>query len=370
MSKHKWWTQFKNIEWTSYIWLGYLPYSISMFVPVKGIQDWFWLGMLAVFLVLYILVVEKGAWRRVTVPLELLVTGLFSVIGLNNYLIIYPGWQVSFILGKQSPKRYFYWFISGYYAFIGISLIRAYLVDPQLFSWQNGGVMGLIFPLISPLMSYTFARSIARQRQLRQSNRRLQTYIQRNERERIARDLHDTLGQSFSMITLKTELAQKLLVKAPDRVAGELADIAQTSRQNLQLVRSIVNDLHRQSISEALLIENQNLVSAGVGLNTSGEDLAVKWPTATQGLLSAVLVEAITNVIRHAQANSVQITFSETKTTYQVQLTDDGRGGKLSRPGSNGIQGMQTRMNQANGTFDITANHRGTQIQLSLPKEV
>ncbi|MCP6717894.1 histidine kinase, partial [Klebsiella pneumoniae] len=76
----------------------------------------------------------------------------------------------------------------------------------------------------------TFSWSVERQRQLNQTNRRLKTIVERNERERIARDLHDTLGQSFSMITLKTELAKKLLVKAPEKVAPELDEIEQTSR--------------------------------------------------------------------------------------------------------------------------------------------
>ena len=85
--------------------------------------------------------------------------------------------------------------------------------------------------------------------------------MERNERERIARDLHDTLGQSFSMITLKTELAKKLLVKAPEKVAPELDEIEQTSRQNLQLVREIVNNLHEQSLTEVLLAQTRNLAS-------------------------------------------------------------------------------------------------------------
>jgi len=314
-----------------------LPYSVAIYLPVKTIQAWFWLSLLAVFLILYVLVVEKEAWRPVTIPLELLITGVFSVFGENNYLIIFPGWQVSFILA-QHPKKYFYWFLTAYYGFILTSLVEFYYSN---LSWHNIEAMGLVFPILSPLMAYTFSRSIVRQRQLRQTNRRLQSVVQRDVRERISRDLHDTLGQSFSMITLKTELAKKLLVKAPEKVGPELDDIARTSRENLQLVRSIVNDLHQKSISEVLLEQNRNLLAANVWLVTTGEKQAIQWPTTVQAVFAATLVEALTNVIRHAHAHQVQLDFNETTAQYQVVVQDDGRGGSLKRAGANGITGMR-----------------------------
>ena len=178
-----------------------------------------------------------------------------------------------------------------------------------MFGWHNGDVMGLVFPLLSPILAYTFSRSVERQRQLNQTNRRLKTIVERNERERIARDLHDTLGQSFSMITLKTELAKKLLVKAPEKVAPELDEIEQTSRQNLQLVREIVNNLHEQSLTEVLLAQTRNLAAPGVWTTTTGETQATKWPTTVQSCFAAVLVEAMTNVMRHAHAHEVRIDF-------------------------------------------------------------
>ena len=193
--------------------------------------------------------------------------------------------------------------------------------------------------------------------------------MQRDERERIARDLHDTLGQSFSMITLKTELAKKLLVKAPEKVGPELDDIVRTSRENLQLVRSIVNDLHQKSISEVLLEQNRNLLAANVWLVTNGEKQAVKWPTVVQGVFSATLVEALTNVIRHAHAHQVQLDFSETTAQYQVVIQDNGRGGSLERAGANGITGMRARLFEAHGTFEIKQSGRETRLILTLPKE-
>lgn len=358
----------KTIEWTSYVWLAYLPYTIAIYIPAKTWHDWFWLMMIAGFLVLYILVVEKPHWRAVTMPAELVVTGLFAVFAANNFMIIFPGWQVSFLLGRR-PKREFYGFAAGYYVFLIAGCIRDYLQYPGAFGWHNGDVMGLVFPFTSPILAYAFSRSVERQRQLNQTNRRLKTIVERNERERIARDLHDTLGQSFSMITLKTELAKKLLVKAPDKVVSELDEIEQTSRQNLQLVREIVNNLHEQSLTEVLLAQTHNLAAAGVWTTTAGETQATKWPTTVQSCFAAVLVEAMTNVMRHARAHEVRIDFVETAKIYQIKLQDDGKGGTLTRQGANGIAGMRTRLQAKQGTFVITSSRRGTQLILTLPKE-
>ncbi|ETY72648.1 signal transduction histidine kinase [Lactiplantibacillus fabifermentans T30PCM01] len=356
----------KQLNWSNYIWLVYLPFS------VMGVATWwdrFWLGMLGVFLVIYILVAEKPAWHPVTIPAELIVTGAFALFDANNYLLVYPAWQVSFILARH-PKKQFYWFAATYYTILVVGLWHDYLLNPRWFDPVNYNLMGLLFPIMSPILSYVFARSAIQRQNLAQTNRRLQVIVQRDERERIARDLHDTLGQSFSMITLKAELANKLLTKNPAQVAPELADIAQTSRDNLQLVRSIVNDLHQQSLSEALLTQNQNLVSQHIWLTTTGEAAATQWPTAVQGCLAAVIVEAITNVIRHAHAHQVTIIFNSTATQFEVKIQDDGRGSQdYTRPGANGVTGMQARLAALQGTFAIAPQTRGTQISVTIPKE-
>lgn len=368
LSKASWSSKVTRLNWANYVWLLYLPYTVIQFLPARRLTDWVWLGLVGVFLGLYSLVAEVKRWRKVTMPLELGVAGVFSLFAANNYLIIFPGWQIFSILSRW-PKPYFYGYAGGYYALLLGGLLRDGLVAPDLLTWQHGELMGLLFPLCSPVMAYAFSRSIVTRRQLAQTNRRLETIIQRNERERIARDLHDTLGQSFSMITIKAELAKKLLTRAPEEVPAELDDIAQTSRENLQLVRAIVNGLHQNSLSDVLLTQSHNLATAHVQLQTSGETAATKWPTPIQGRFSAVLREALTNVIRHAQANSVQVTFTTNSTTYRVVIQDDGRGGTLHRDGANGIAGMRARMIDAHGTFAITADRHGTQVALSLPKE-
>ncbi|MFD0896266.1 sensor histidine kinase [Loigolactobacillus binensis] len=366
--RHKEHLNLTTRKWISYIWLVYLPYTIALYLPINTVTDWFWSGLSVVFLVTYVLVIEVPRWRSITMPMELLITGLFSVFAFNFYLIIFPGWQIATILAER-PKKYFRWFVTAYYAFLLSGVIRFNGYHPGILSLHNGAIVELAFPFISPIFAYLLASSMFRQRQLHQTNRRLQTIIQRDERERITRDLHDTLGQSFSMITIKTELAKKLLQKAPNKVAAELDDIEQTSRQNLQMVRKIVNNLHQKSLSETLLEQSKNLATAGVLLSTHGEEAALKWPTAIQSRLAAAMTEALTNVIRHANAHSVTIQFLLHNDHFQVLIQDDGHSKQLTRAGANGITGMQARMLEAKGTFTIVKNKKGTLVTLKLPKE-
>lgn len=355
----------KNIDWFSYIWFLYLPYTAIEYLPIKDTQDKFWLLMIFLFVLVYILVNEVTKYRVLTITLELLITGAFAFFSFNFYLIIFPAWQVSFILVRY-PRKYYRIFAISYYLILAISLFHLQIIYPNV--WHQNTMVGMIFPLVSPIIAYAFALSVYKQRQLNQTNRRLEAIIRRGERERIARDLHDTLGQSFSMITIKTELAKKLLVKDPAKVIDELTDIEKTSRQNLKLVRNIVNDLHKQSLSEVLMKQSKNLSAANILFISKGEEQASEWPTIIQDRFGAAIVEAVSNILRHAKAHEVQLIFSSEAGFYQVEVIDDGTGGNFEKTNSNGIKGMQARMLEGKGTFEIYHNKRGTHVLMKQAK--
>ncbi|MCI1986701.1 MAG: sensor histidine kinase [Lactobacillus sp.] len=358
------------MEWISYIWLVYVPFNLFAYLPPRRLYDWLWLALGAVFVAVYIAVAELPRYRVFLVPMELMICAVFSLFALNNYMIIFPAWQVAFILAQTSRgHRVFRWFAGIYELIIVASFVRYSLAAPSGFSWDGTELVGAVFPVVSPFMAYFFAREIFASRLMRQTNRRLEAVVQRDERERIARDLHDTLGQSFSMITVKAELAKKLMDKAPERVGAELEDIQQTSRKNLQLVREIVNDLHQQSISEMLVTQNAALNAANVAMVTFGENEAEQWPTEIQASISAVLQEALTNVIRHAHAGKVTVGFNRQSAQYEVTIQDDGDGQLFERPGSNGISGMQNRLSAIGGHFSIRSNRIGTLVTCELPEE-
>src|SRR5699024_1156874 len=144
---------------------------------------------------------------------------------------------------------------------------------------------------------------------LRMANSRLSTLVRQNERERIAQDLHDHLGQSYSTISLKAELALKLLPIDQDKVAKELADIAHTSRDNLNIVRNIVANLHEQTIASAMIEAANVLETAQIKMDSVNESSTSQWPLFIQFSLASIIQEATTNVIRHSQATLVTYRF-------------------------------------------------------------
>jgi two-component system sensor histidine kinase DesK len=350
-----------------YVWLLYFPYSILDYLPPKQPSDYLWLAVAGVFLVNYILVMERPNTWRVTIPLEVLACCLFAIFAQGFYLLIFPGWQVASILSNY-PKRWFAAFLAAYYGSLIIGIAVLYHQYTTI-NWANGAIWAFIFPAISPIFSYSFSKSITRSIRLAQSNSRLEAVVRRGERERIARDLHDNLGQSFSMITVKAQLAQKLLAKQPDKVAGELQDIAATSRQNLQLVRNIVNDLRQESLADVLLAQEKNLRETRIALYTEGEQAADAWPTKCQVTLAAVLQEAITNVIRHSHARQVTVTFTATPDQYRMAVQDNGIGKDYHRTNSHGVSGMIERVAQEQGSLTIVANHIGTLVTATLPRK-
>lgn len=278
-------------------------------------------------------------------------------------IFIYTGWQFPFWEIKENLFRKY---LRLYYAFVFVaSFIALLLVNFQIqFEW-GWLFFGLFCVLVSPFCArylYSYQHKI---NDLDLNRQRLETIIRQGERERIARDLHDNLGQSYSMIALKAELASKLMNKDPGKAQKELQEIAQTSRDHLNLVRNIVGNLHETTIA-SVLIENQ-LGQADIMLITKEEEISRNWPLQIQYIMGAVLKEAFNNVVRHSQAQKVAVDFGQGK-TYKMTIHDNGVGLPVSFEPSYGIKGMISRIEKAQGRLSIT-NSNGCLLEVELPIE-
>ncbi len=365
-------SRFRNsirYNWFAYVWLIYLPNALTDYLPPHTLNDWLWLGLAGCFLVTYFLTSSSQRFQKVSIIIQMVIVTIFAFFDQNVWLMVYPGWQVSSFYA-YAPKKYFRIFAIIYYTILGISLGILNQIHPGFFMRPDNWA-SLVFIIGSPFISYYFTSSIKHGIEMAATNKRLESVVRRGERERIARDLHDTLGQSFSMITVKTELAKKLLEKKPEKVPAELDDIATTSRENLQVVRNIVNNLRQETIAEAMLKQQENLREAEINLVTDGEQNANEWPTTIQVKFTPILQEAVTNVIRHSHANTVTISFKEADQNYQMIVQDNGRGAKqFKRDGSNGVPGMAERLRTSGGHFKIATTAAGTAVTASIPKEV
>lgn len=185
------------------------------------------------------------------------------------------------------------------------------------------------------------------------------------ERERIGRDLHDLLGHTLSLITLKLELSRKLADRDPAGSRREVAEAETIARQALAEVRSAVtgiraSDLAAELASARLLLEYQH-----VHLHYAPPP---PMPVAIERALSLVLREAVTNVARHAQARQAWITFEQDGRSLLMQIRDDGRGGV--HVDGNGLTGMRERVTALRGTLAMqSAKGEGTcvTVRVTLP---
>jgi len=177
------------------------------------------------------------------------------------------------------------------------------------------------------------------------------------ERERFARDLHDILGHSLTVITKKAELARRLTSVDPERAAAEIADVERLAREALQDVRATVTGIRVVSVGAELASAREALQAAGIraDLPYSVEEV----PPQYRELFGWAVREAVTNVLRHSCATSCRVTLH----AYTLEVVDDGRGPAKAEPGASGARtnagtgrghglvGLGERVRAAGGTL-------------------
>lgn len=183
-----------------------------------------------------------------------------------------------------------------------------------------------------------------------ESQRQAGTQAILEERERVARDVHDVLGHTLTVIALKSELAGKLLERDPGRAHAELREITHLARESIEEVRQTVAGLKVQSLFEEITAASQALESAGIDLQREGSawsDLD-SIPAVNQAIFAWVIREATTNIIRHAAARRATIKLDRSSLT----ITDNGVGISPEAAG-HGLEGLKARVEQVGGTLSI-----------------
>jgi two-component system sensor histidine kinase DesK len=186
-----------------------------------------------------------------------------------------------------------------------------------------------------------------------------------DERLRLSRDLHDLLGHNLSVITLKSELARKLLARDPTAAEHELRDIESTARTSLQEARSAVRGLRGPSLQAELDRARDALEVAGIEVTIRTEG---RPPADVEVPLAFTVREASTNVIRHSRGRRCQVTVRRTADSAEVEVRDDGIGAPVSRAERSGLRGLAERLAQVGGTLDAgPAPHGGFRVVARVP---
>lgn len=248
-------------------------------------------------------------------------------------LIVY---HVNVAAGIMLPRRDASVAIAGVAAItfaFGISIGLAWLAAPAV-------ALGL--------WATAFVQQVATVAELREAREELAHLAVAEERLRFARDLHDLLGHSLSLITLKNELAIKLLPVTPERAAKEIREAVTVARGALRDVREAVAGYRQPTLAEELHGAVEMLDAAGIACRV--ENRAGPLPKPMDATLAWLVREGATNVIRHSRAHRCTIMLARDGGMICAEMRDGGRGSRASvgsaadAVGGSGLSGLAERV--------------------------
>ena len=343
-------------RWVPYIWLAYLLFFLWQ--PVVDHVGWrTWTATVAglcAFLFLYFSFFgSRKPWSLIYLTGIVALGIVFAPVngGAANFFI-YAASMVPFALETEwSAAR----------------AIAAVVATAALEAWLLHIQNGFLFPatFLSTVIGAAniyFAQRIRHIEELRAAHAEVEQLAKVAERERIARDLHDVLGHTLSLITLKSELAGKLIDRDPAQAKLEIRDVEQTARQALADVRQAIGGYRSKGLAAEMKQAQATLETAGVKAHVHAS--AIELPAAQESVLALALREAVTNVVRHAQASHCGVQFERVNGYWQLEIHDDGRGG-LAMEG-NGLRGMRERVEALGGSLHRDTS-RGTRLTLQFP---
>ncbi len=199
------------------------------------------------------------------------------------------------------------------------------------------------------------------------------------ERNRIARDLHDTLGHTLSLITLKSELAGRLLPDDPDRARTEIADVERVAREALGSVRETVSGYRKPTLEAELAAARAALAAADMTVDADAPPPDL--PPAIDAVLAWTVREGVTNVVRHSHARNVSIRIARRAGRAEAEIEDDGpadaaaevphtAGASGPNGASTGLVGLHERVAALGGEFEAGRTRRGFLLRVELPLEI
>lgn len=225
----------------------------------------------------------------------------------------------------------------------------------------------MILQMVFPVLIYIKEKNKSLRGELDAANQQIQHFIQQEERQRIARDLHDTLGHTLTMIKMKSELTDRLIDQDPRQAQKELKDILVTSRIALKQVRELVSDMKFISLESEWGHSRQLLQTAGMELFITAKGSLPLLSSVEETMLALSVREAVTNIVKHSKAKRCTVEQGVNSQVYYVKIMDDGVGLVKIEDG-NGIQSMKERMQALQGSATVE-NRRdgGTAVVLKIP---
>jgi len=350
----------ENMRFAPYVWLVYLSIFFSSLYHFNRVENGYWYSAIGV--VLFLILYFHGHWANA----RQVKWDIFGIAIIGSFLgLVTPGASVFFVYAGAfccrlgSPRKaaivlliLCVWVTLLSFAF---SLSTFFYVPAIIFTLMIGGVN--IFQV----------EMDKKKQELILSKQEIKALAKTAERERIARDLHDLIGHTFSVITLKAELANKLVDKDLAGAKKEIAELEHISRNALKQVREVVTGYRTSDLNTELAHAKYILESNDINFKYQFEDVAMSDTVNKE--LAIILKELVTNILKHAQANKVQAMISQQQDSIVMSLTDDGKGFAPKPTNGFGLKGIEERIEKLAGKLSLQSD-KGSRFIITVPAGV
>ncbi len=243
-------------------------------------------------------------------------------------------------------------------------VITGYCVLGPGRTWPVGTAMSFGYQVaVASALVYTIKQMIGYIGQLRATRARLAEVAVSDERLRFARDMHDLLGHTLSLIVVKAEVVRRLVEQDPAAAAREAADIESIGRTALADVRDAVSGYRERGFTGELDGARAALSDADISVSVDVESL----PRPVEALFGWAVREATTNVIRHSRARTVSIVARTVADVARLDVVDDGIGPRHPTGSGTGLLGLRERFAAAGGAVETSWDGRGFRLTATLP---
>lgn len=348
-------------------WLVYMAFpifSIAEYPVAEQMADY---SLLAIFIATYIAGHLRKEWRLWAVVIHLGIIAYFSWRYDKNFM--YMGFFTATLIGLLPTLKSVGIGLSGVLLLFGFEVWH-YETIHRLNALLEL-LPAMLALLLLPFVMFIGRRSKLLRAQLELANDEISRLSKQEERQRISRELHDTLGHTLTMITLKSELAEKLIANHPDRAKQEIRDVQLTSRAALKQVRELVSGMNTVTLQDELSNAKRILAAASITMKVQGDPASASLSPLMDNMLGMCLREAVTNVVKHSEARQCVIEWAMTPDRYRLAIRDNGIGCDTVEkgPAHNGIRGMQERLNLVDGKLEVQSEKgKGACLTIMVPR--
>jgi len=344
----------RYIGWTPYVWLVYFP-TLFLQPALEGAPRATWV-MTSVVGVFFLPLYFRGYWARNTEAYVIVaaITALGALLVPFNssgfVLFIYA----AAFAGTRGPPRRVVLVLA---ALSSIVLAEALILQLPVWAW---GWAAVLVWMVGGVNAHYASVRVAN-RELKMAHDEIEHLATVAERERIARDLHDLLGHTLSLITLKSSLASKLADRDPARAIAEIRDVERISRDALSEVRAAIGGYRDAGLARAVASAEQMLTAGGIMPRVAIAQ--VEMNPAEEAVLALAVSEGVTNVVKHSRASWCSVSLTREGEVLRLSIVDDGTW-KRALDGS-GLAGMRERVEAIGGKLSI-AREGGTTLTIEL----